>query len=230
MHNRHEHRSRHGGEFQREDDVNWNDRTRGEQRSWQADREFQRSEGYRDRGEGEYGRHGQGRSDHGRWEGRGDEPMGGRGAYGRYGDHAYGGQASRPDDWRSPGAFSPGERPYEGEFGRDYGVNRAYGQGGDYGRDQDYGRAWRATSHAPGAQIWEGSGPGMNRRDYEADYLHWREEQMSKFDRDYDEWRSERRQKFSSDFDTWRRNRADNPIVGDVADGGVGSQKDLKKD
>ena len=73
-------------------------------------------------------------------------------------------------------------------------------------------------------------GQSHEHHDFEPDYLHWRQQQLSAFDKDYSDWRNERRHKFSSDFDTWRRNRADNPIVGDVADGGVGSQKDLKKD
>ena len=52
---------------------------------------------------------------------------------------------------------------------------------------------------------------------------------MSLDDDDYRDWRAEKRQKFSSDFDSWRTNRAANPIVGDVSDGGTGDQKDVKK-
>ena len=198
-----------------EDDVNWNDgaRARGEGRSWAgAERAFDRTEGY-----GQYARQDDSRAyrDRDDW---GD-------AYGARSDppsRTYGGR----ETWGRDQSRSE-RQPRSGEFGRDYGVSRAYGA--YQSRDQEDARAYRATSHAPGAQIWEGSGQD-NRRDYEPDYLHWREQQMQKFDRDYDDWRSERRQKFSSDFDTWRTNRADNPIVGDVADGGVGSQKDLKKD
>lgn len=198
-----------------EDDVNWNDgaRARGEGRSWAgAERAFGRTEG-----SGQYARQDDSRAyrDRDDW---GD-------AYGARSDppsRTYGGR----ETWGRDQSRSE-RQPRSGEFGRDYGVSRAYGA--YQSRDQEDARAYRATSHAPGAQIWEGSGQD-NRRDYEPDYLHWREQQMQKFDRDYDDWRSERRQKFSSDFDTWRTNRADNPIVGDVADGGVGSQKDLKKD
>ena len=200
-----------------EDDVNWNDgaRARGEGRSWAgAERAFGRTEGY-----GQYARQDDSRA----YRDRDD-----------WGD-AYGARSDQPsriygvrETWGRDQGRSE-RQPRSGEFGRDYGVSRAYGQGYDrptYARSQGY----ETHGYAPGSQIWEGSDRASNRSEYEPDYLHWREQQMSKFDRDYDDWRSERRQKFSSDFDTWRTNRADNPIVGDVADGGVGSQKDLKKD
>ena len=225
MHNRHEGRQRHGGDFRREDDINWNDRdrSRDETRSWAGDRDFQRTEGYRQTG-GQYAREEDSRA----YRDRAEQ---GRSSYDQYGYGAQPYEQSRSygagETWgRGPGRLDQSAR--SDEFGHDSGVNRAYGRDA-YSRDEDYGRAYRATSHAPGSRIWEGSGSDMNRRDFEPDYLHWREQQISKFDRDYDEWRSERRQKFSSDFDTWRSSRADNPIVGDVADGGVGSQKDLKK-
>ncbi|WP_255984854.1 hypothetical protein, partial [Klebsiella pneumoniae] len=65
--------------------------------------------------------------------------------------------------------------------------------------------------------------------DFEPDYLHWRDQQMAAYDRDYSQWRDEKRQKFSSDFEGWRSSRgpqvqAENSVVGDVADGGDGSQ------
>lgn len=203
-----------------EDDINWSDRRGDESRSWAGDRDVQRSPGYRQAGAGQYAR-----DEDSRFYGRDRDDWGAPSSHDRYGYSAGSYQPARGETWaRGRGGFE--QPPRSGEFGRDYGVNRAYGAS-DW-RDQEDARAYRATGHAPGAQIWEGSGPD-NRRDYEPDYLHWREQQMQKFDRDYDEWRSERRQKFSSDFDTWRSNRADNPIVGDVADGGVGSQKDLKK-
>lgn len=238
MQNRYDDRSRQDGDFRREDDVSWNDRTggRGEEgRSWAGSgRDVQRSEGYGGRNAGQHGR-----QDYGRSEMRG-EPMSDRGSFDRYGygNQPYGGRQSGPDDWRSPGAFAQGPGAPAGEFGRDYGVNRAYGQsqgrygqGGGYGQGQGHG-GYPDHGYAPGGQIWEGQGGQTSggRQDFEPDYLHWREQQMSKFDRDYDEWRSERRQKFSSDFDTWRSSRAENPVVGDVSDGGVGSQKDAKKD
>ena len=66
----------------------------------------------------------------------------------------------------------------------------------------------------------------------------WRQQQLSAFDSDYSTWRNERREKFSSDFDSWRQSRprseaqhtpAENPIVGDVSDGGTGNAAEAKK-
>ena len=224
MQNRYEGRQRHSGDFRQEDDINWNDRDRGrdESRSWAGDRDRQRADTQRPYG-GQYARDDDARaySDRGDWRARSSQDQ-----------YGYGAQRYEPtrgydsgETWgRGEGRFE--RQPRSGEFGRDYGVNRAYGSFDS--REEQAARAYRATSHAPGSQIWEGSGPDVGRRDFEPDYLHWREQQMSKFDRDYDDWRSERRQKFSSDFDTWRSQR-DNPQVDNVSDGGVGSQKDVKK-
>lgn len=48
---------------------------------------------------------------------------------------------------------------------------------------------------------------GQGRNQYDTDYLHWRDEQLSKFDDDYRSWRTERREKFSEDFGKWRNER-----------------------
>jgi hypothetical protein len=123
--------------------------------------------------------------------------------------------------------------------------NQQYGGGQSQQSQSQQGHGYSQHGYAPGSQIWEGSGPGMGgqtheHHDFEPDYLHWRQQQLSAFDKDYTDWRSERRQKFSSDFDSWRQTRprseasgehrtpAENPIVGDVSDGGVGTQ-DAKK-
>lgn len=143
------------------------------------------------------------------------------------------------------GSSNPGSSPQGG----------GYSQGGAYGGSAmgGYGQGQQSHSqqgysdhgYAPGGQIWEGSGRGMGgqsheHHEFEPDYLHWRQQQLSAFDKDYTDWRNERRQKFSSDFDSWRQTRprseasgehktpAENPIVGDVSDGGVGTQ-DAKK-
>lgn len=143
---------------------------------------------------------------------------------------------------------------YSGQTDRS--MDSGYSQGGGYGGSAmgggyDQGQRRHASEgysdhgYAPGSQIWEGQGRGMGgqshqHHDFEPDYLHWRQQQLSAFDKDYTDWRDERRQKFSSDFDSWRQARpgseasgqhktpAENPIVGDVSDGGVGSQ-DAKK-
>lgn len=134
--------------------------------------------------------------------------------------------------------------------GGGYSQGGAYGgsaMGGGYSQGQQSHSQQGYSDHgyAPGGQIWEGSGRGMGgqsheHHEFEPDYLHWRQQQLSAFDKDYSDWRNERRQKFSSDFDSWRQTRprseasgehktpAENPIVGDVSDGGVGSQ-DAKK-
>jgi len=160
------------------------------------------------------------------------------------------GQGGRPDYGRSQqhgsaaGGYGPGYSQ-GGQFG-----GSSMG-GSDYrpshgGNQAPQGQGHSQHGYAPGGQIWEGSGRGMGgqtheHHDFEPDYLHWRQEQLSAFDKDYSEWRNERRQRFSSDFDSWRQTRprsegsgehktpAENPIVGDVSDGGTGNAAELKK-
>jgi len=148
---------------------------------------------------------------------------------------------ARPSDYSGYGY--PADRAYtRSEYqNRDRGGDRDYRAGPDYGRREPGYAPYSSHGYAPGAQIWEGSGPGLKgehrnnhaRHDFEPDYLHWREQQMSSFDRDYTDWRNERREKFSADFDNWRSSRprvqAENPIVGDVADGGTGDASELRK-
>lgn len=144
-----------------------------------------------------------------------------------------------------------GQRPQS--YGRDY--ERGSDRTGyrtenrhDFDRQDDRGRRndWDFGTHgyAPGAEIWGGSdrdaGRGADRsrsqnHDFEPDYLHWREQQMTAFDNDYRTWRDERRTRFTNDFDTWRKSRSDNvkaeaanPYVGDVAEGGVGRVTTVK--
>lgn len=144
--------------------------------------------------------------------------------YGRnasFGQHRYGGQ----DQYSQHGNY-----PSSNRGGYEQSDNRANWGGPDFGHSasrQDYTQ----NGYAPGAEIWrqDGGQSHQSRRDFEPDYLHWRDQQLSNFDRDYHDWRSERREKFSSDFDSWRQNRAANPIVGDVADGGVGDGREAKK-
>ena len=135
--------------------------------------------------------------------------------------------------------------PMDQGYGQGYGASshdqgrnhHSYGDQG-YGRQAEMQRGYATHGYAPGGQIWEGSGRGMGgqtheHHDFEPDYLHWRQQQLSAFDKDYSDWRSERREKFSADFDSWRQSRprvqAENPIVGDVSDGGVGDASEAKK-
>ena len=165
------------------------------------------------------------------------------GSYGpdsyRSGPQAYGAGPQFGQDTgvtRGPSYGQPGYGPstYASPMDQGYG---GPGYGGQnygaqtYGRQGYGGHDYVSHGYAPGSQIWEGSGRGMGgqshqHHDFEPDYLHWREQQLSAFDKDYSDWRNERREKFSSDFDSWRQNRprvqAENPIVGDVTDGGDG--------
>lgn len=177
----------------------------------------------------------------------GRDPSGPAGAWtqdsyqqGRYGEgyDAHGAQAwGGPRYGQGSGARADARGP---QMTRGY-ADPGYGPS-SYGAPRQGGRSesgpYPTHGYAPGAQIWEGSGPGMGgqsheHHDFEPDYLHWREQQLSAFDKDYSEWRSERRQKFSSDFDSWRQSRprvqAENPIVGDVSDGGTGDASEVKK-
>ncbi|KQW78808.1 hypothetical protein [Brevundimonas sp. Root1279] len=201
-----------------------------------------------------YGRHQAQDQERYRAQARGEWSPGGRERdFGR-GQPTYSADyGSQRDDWY--GQASPRHDVRDREMSRrDFAQNDfGYRQGGDYGRSQGYGRSdyrgYSSQGYTPGADIWRGGGRDVEGRgrslhsqhDFEPDYLHWREQQLQNLDRDYDEWRHERRQKFSADFDTWRQSRprteasgeprtpADNPIVGDVSDGGVGSQHDAKK-
>ncbi|MFJ6024052.1 hypothetical protein ACIQC9_05590 [Brevundimonas sp. NPDC092305] len=130
-----------------------------------------------------------------------------------------------------------GSRP---EYGRNAPTGQDRSSGYASNRDPDYERHARFNDqgYTPGASIWRDNDPDRGRsahshHDFEPDYLHWREQQMSNFDRDYHDWRSERREKFSTDFTSWRDSRprvkAENPIVGDVADGGTGDAREAKK-
>jgi hypothetical protein len=127
---------------------------------------------------------------------------------GAYGGSAF--DAGRRDDWDTRYGY---DRP---RSTADY----------DRGRYEDYGRRepWQNASRPQ----------PTSQHDYEPDYLHWRDQQMANYDRDYQDWRAEKRQKFSSDFADWRNARgpqvqAENTVVGDVTDGGGGSQAHAKE-
>lgn len=177
----------------------------------------------------------------------------------QYAQRGPGGWTGEGGGHAGPDAYATGAQSYGGgpQYGRDYGGSQfdqgyssrgqtgghdsrmSQGHGGPTYGGQGYGGQGRSDhGYAPGGQIWQGSGQGMGgqsheHHDFEPDYLHWREQQLSAFDKDYSDWRNERREKFSSDFDSWRQSRprvqAENPIVGDVADGGTGDASEVKK-
>ena len=216
------------------DEGRWEarDRRPDEYRTWGGGDGGRSAEAFR-REEQEYGR----------------QPAGPAGAWTQDG-YQQGRYGPDPSTGRT-GGYATGPSSYGGDprYGQDYGRAghgpQAYGgqgrydQGGPIWGSQGY-RGQPSTDHgyAPGGQIWQGAGQGMGgqsheHHDFEPDYLHWREQQLSAFDDDYRTWRNERREKFSSDFDSWRRSRprvqAENPIVGNVADGGTGDASEAKK-
>ena len=223
-----------------------------EYRSWGGGDDGRTAEAFRHQGpEQGYGQHQQSRYGQGPstgWTGGYAGPGGyatGAQSYGggpQYGQD-FGGQGYGPQNY---GSYSRGQsgglsEPYGSPMTRGYADPARGGQ--PYGQGP-MGQGYASHGYAPGSQIWEGSGRGMGgqtheHHEFEPDYLHWREQQMSAFDKDYSDWRNERRQKFSSDFDSWRQSRprrgashhtpAENPIVGDVSDGGTGNAVEAKR-
>lgn len=192
---------------------------------------------FRHRPEGDFGREDR---DAPRWEAadrRRDEDRSWTEGDGGRTAEAWRGQG-RPDDRRDYDRDRYARTESRGRYDRDYGGEPTWGS--QDRRTPDYGsQTYSRHAYAPGSQIWEDQRSSMTSRemssrpqhDFEPDYLHWRDQQLANFDRDYSEWRSERREKFSSDFDSWRQNRphtgkthtpAENPIVGDITDGGDG--------
>ncbi|HEV7229387.1 hypothetical protein [Brevundimonas sp.] len=123
--------------------------------------------------------------------------------------------------------------------GRSQGMDSGgWSQGGQSGSPYVQG-GYGQSSQSQGSQgsSYQGSRGSQaygSHHDFEPDYLHWREQQMQNYDRDYHDWRNEKRQKFSSDFEGWRNGRgpqvqAENSVVGDVTDGGTGSQAHAKE-
>jgi hypothetical protein len=158
---------------------------------------------------------------------RSPEAAGRREGYGQYAredrgyrdDYDYGGPTyGRPRPaYRSDGGEAYRQDTWDASRQGREGAYRAFGRDDDRLAGERRDVAGRA-----------GSASRARDHDYDPDYLHWREQQMNRFDRDYDDWRSERREKFSTEFDTWRSQR--NAIVENVADGGTGSQKDIKSE
>lgn len=258
MQNPFRHQDEPGRQDRERDEGRWRaeDRRPDEYRTWGGGDGGRSAEAFR-REEQAYGRQGpvgawsqdsyqQGRGP-GAWTG-GSAGHSGPGAYAT-GAQSYGGgpqfgqdygvTAHGPQGYGAAGS-SYGQHGQGSHMGQGYG-GQAYGQGGyapQAGQGHGQSGPYAAHGYAPGAQIWQGSGQGMGgqsheHHDFEPDYLHWREQQLSAFDKDYSDWRNERREKFSADFDSWRQTRsraqAENPIVGDVSDGGTGDASEAKK-
>lgn len=139
---------------------------------------------------------------------------------------------------REPGRSDRYDQQHRASREWDGGTDRERGRGGAWGAEhapsweRERAQSWNQGRPEGYAGPEHARGSNMNRpgpHDFDPDYLHWREQQISTLDKDYADWRTERRQKFSTDFDSWRQNRAggprieaENPIVGNVADGGDG--------
>lgn len=213
-----------------------------------------RGQGQNDRGREMSGGYDQGQQSRGDY-GRGMSAPQAGSSYDQYGYGAqgYGSRDMGGGQSQDHRAYDPGARGFLSDYGR----GGAYGQSSGDWRQDDQGRGghdrgqasswsggqgrggdYQSQGYAPGSDIWREQGDDRGRsshshHDFEPDYMHWRNQQMSQFDKDYSDWRSERREKFSSDFDNWRRSRpqvkAENPIVGDVSDGGTGDASEAKK-
>src|SRR5207248_1894742 len=84
------------------------------------------------------------------------------------------------------------------------------GYGGQYGAGHEQGmtEAGHASGYGPYSTDWAQTGrmAGFGHHE-DADYHHWRSQQMGKFDKDYADYRNERRKKFNEDFEKWRASR-----------------------
>jgi hypothetical protein len=227
---------------QGQDGGYYGDGARSQGQDWGRDRSYERNSPYA-QGQGGYAR------DHDQGHGQYGAPSQGASA----GQANWGGNygQSAGDQWNTrsgPGSQSSwhGQMnmgPSGYDQGRSQGMDSGgWSQGGGHGQPS-YGQlpsnqSWGQSSYGQGSPSSYGqTSPGRQQsgshHDFEPDYLHWREQQMANYDRDYHEWRNEKRQKFSSDFEGWRTSRgpavqAENSVVGDVTDGGGGSQTHAK--
>ncbi len=83
---------------------------------------------------------------------------------------------------------------------------------GFFDRAGDEVRSWFGDDDAErrrgrDARYDERQAGGRSDRDRDADYVHWRRNQIAALDRDYDEYREENRDKFHREFGTWREQR-----------------------
>jgi len=165
------------------------------------------------------------------------------------------------EPWRAEGRYGARyDQDRTGYRGQEYGMEGGAQHRGREDREQDRGdhrESWRPDQGEPygdlefdprnrGAREF---GPPADYayhppagHEFDADYLHWREEQMRSHDRDYQEWRTaqrdsydddyrrfrhERRQQFGRTFQDWRNERG---AVGGIADttaaAGVGDDGD----
>jgi len=132
-------------------------------------------------GEGRFSR---GSNDNWRYEERDER--------GRFTDQGYRGSRGYGDYEDEDGAYGRARNQ-----GQDYGFVR--GRFGDRNYDDDGGYVGASSQGRSGWQNQDNQ--------FDDDYNHWRNEQISKLDEDYKAWQAERRQKFSDEFGKWRSER-----------------------
>lgn len=87
----------------------------------------------------------------------------------------------------------------------------------EWGSRQDYDDEWNSRNANRGSS---GAEPGRSKvgknalegnddasyenQGHDANYMHWRQEQLKKLDEDYNAFQTEKRQKFSEEFSKWR--------------------------
>jgi hypothetical protein len=94
------------------------------------------------------------------------------------------------------------------EYGHDENYRPGYHLGGTrfgfFGgpHDADHGPRPQPTDYGPGPQPAEYGQRAMDDRDFDPDYLAWRQRQFAKHDRDYGDWRREQMCRYDDDY--WR--------------------------
>lgn len=139
---------------------------------------------------------------------------------GGIGGRGYGGDAGRPDMNDREARGRSGEDRIFGDprarredarltsdlrrFERARGSRRP-----DFGHDENY----RPGYHEGGTRFGffgvsqGGYRRGLDDREFDADYLSWREQQLERHDRDYAEWRAEQLRKYDDDYWKFRSER-----------------------
>jgi hypothetical protein len=167
-----------------------------------------------------------------RYAARYDQDRAGYGEQQDAGAPGYRAQGERGDTARFGDVASPqGGEPY-GYAGQEYGLE---GHPGVSGGGSGWGFDRKAQGAGQDPAAYGRQTPSHPDREFDPEYLHWREEQMRAHDRDYQDWRreqhrryddqyrqyrSERQRHFGEAFHQWRSQRG---MVGGVPDTSIGS-------
>lgn len=135
----------------------------------------------------------------------------------------YGAGYDRQSGEYGRGGSGGGPRGYGGQ---EYGIEaRRDRSGQDRGRQQGGGEqreSWRPHGAAPYGDLeFNARASGVEEfgaphdyayhphQEFDADYLHWRDEQLRSHDRDYDEWRKHQHRQYDDDYRRFRSERRD---------------------